>query len=266
MKKQKLKEPVFAILTGMEEEFSQIRQMISTPSFLEYAGIEFVSGFLETVPVVAAKTGVGKVNAAITAQILLDEFNAQKLLFVGLAGAINPSLKIGDIVVSREVLYHDVDACVMGFQIGEIPFLGIRYFKAETNLVNVAENAAYTMLARLQKESDIEIIRKLNGNQSAPKVIIGRILTGDQFISKRSLAQKLWVNFKGDCVEMEGAAIAHVAYLNRKPFVVVRAVSDKPKKGGEREFYQFLNTLGPKMIANVAVEIAKHCSYCAVKR
>ncbi len=247
-----MNKPRLNIITPLEEELSLLRDGIETPVQEEYAGIIFVSGLLSGVPVIVAKSGVGKVNAALAAQIMIDRFDADRLVLLGVGGIINNNLSIGDVVVSRDVRYHDVNAVGLGFAPGEVPFLGINIFNASQTLIEKAEQASRQALSKLQ-DRYFAIHRP---NNRKPKVLVGTILTGDQFISGVEKKKQLIESFGGDCVDMEGAAVAQVAHLNNRQFVIIRALSDECGYNAENYFYDYLNKIAPQLLFEIAVNLA----------
>jgi adenosylhomocysteine nucleosidase len=244
--------PKLNIITPLEEELCLLRDSISAPVQEKYAGITFVSGLLSGVPVVVAKSGVGKVNAALATQIMIDRFNADRLVLLGVGGVINSSLSIGDVVISKDTRYHDVDAVGLGFALGEIPFLGINVFKASQTLIEKAEQAAIQALLKPQ-DGHFAIHRSSNHK---PKVLVGSIITGDQFISGNEKKKQLIESFGGDCVDMEGAAVAQVAHLNNRQFVIIRALSDECGNKAENYFYDYLSKIAPRILFEIAVNLA----------
>ena len=247
-----MNKPVVNIITPLEEEFYLLHDSILKPVQEKYAGITFISGSLIDVPVVVAKSGVGKVNAALAAQILIDRFDADRLVLLGVGGVINSNLSIGDVVISKDVRYHDVDAIGLGFSLGEIPFLGINIFDADKVLVEKAQQASIEALSKLQ----YRYAAMGAPNNHKPKVVVGRVITGDQFISGAGKKKQLIESFSGDCVDMEGAAVAQTAYLNNKQFVIIRALSDECENDAEKCYYDYLNTIAPYLLFEIAVNIA----------
>lgn len=175
---------------------------------VQRAGMEFCEGAIGRTDVVVVQSGVGKVNAGICVQILADVFNVTHIINTGVAGSLNNELGIGDIVVSTDAVYHDVDATVFGYAPGEVPQLGVAAFAADEELRALAAAAA------LAAAPDI-------------KVLEGRVASGDQFICTPEQKAHIKEIFDPFCTEMEGAAIAQAAYLNGLPFVIIRAISDK---------------------------------------
>lgn len=199
---------MLGIIGAMPEEVAELIEGLKEERKETKAGMEFHAGTLEDTPVVIVKSGVGKVNAGICAQILVDDFGADQLINTGIAGSLDASIDIGDIVVSTDALYYDVEATVWGYKPGEIPQLGTREFAADEKMAARAREAC-----RL----------------AVPEVGIhpGRIASGDSFISDKEKKQWIRETFHASCAEMEGAAIAQAAWLNKVPFVILRAISDK---------------------------------------
>ena len=187
-----------ALLIGKMEERKEIR----------YAGRIFNEGKISGTDCVVVKCGVGKVNAAGCVQILADRFEVTHIINTGVAGSLNNDINIGDIVISEKAVYHDMDAVNFGYEYGEIPSMGIKEFLSDPQLIEMAEEAV--------READPSV-----------GVFRGIVATGDQFIREKEKKQWIRDTFSADCTEMEGTAIAHTAYLNELPFVIVRAISDK---------------------------------------
>ena len=209
------------ILCAMKDEVSEIMKMVKIKECFTVFGMEYCRGTIGSTEVVTGMTGVGKVMSAIVTQKLSDMFCPEGIIFAGIAGAVNPRINIGDIVVSADCMQHDMDASSVGFEIGEIPYTGIRILNADPRLLSAVKS---------YKSSGI-------------KLITGRILTGDQFISTASAEKRelLSVKLGGDAVEMEGAAAAFAASINNIPFLIVRIISDKADGNAPSDFKQFLN-------------------------
>jgi len=182
--------------------------------------IVFYEGVLERKRVVIVKSGLGKVFAAVVCQKLIDLFKPSKIIFTGVAGGINSRLNIADVIISKDCMYHDLDCTAMGIKRGQIPFTKFRFFKADPKLRKLA------LKTRIEKH----------------KIISGRILTGDQFLTKTKIKTHSYLKkeLKGDCVEMEGAAVAHVCTINKIPFLIVRTLSDKADSSAKIDFKKFL--------------------------
>lgn len=208
------------IIGAMELEVETLKSKMEVSRIEKRAGMEFYEGSLNNAPVVIVRSGVGKVNAALCVQILADVFQVTHIINTGVAGSLNAGLDIGDILISRDAVHHDVDATIFGYQPGEVPQLGIREFPADERLAQLAKSSC----------------EKVNSDCRA---VIGRVVSGDQFISSKEVKKKLISDFQGDCAEMEGASIAHGAYLNQIPFVIIRAISDKADDSAEMDYPTF---------------------------
>lgn len=210
---------VIGLIGAMDAEIAQFLDEMRDIKVEEYGGITYHQGILEGKQVVVAKTGVGKVNAALCTSILIERYQVKMILFTGVAGALHPELGIGDIVISKEAQQHDVDAHSLGFTPGTIPFQETSIFPADSRLVALAEQAAQEV--------------------TEGKVITGKILSGDQFISDPEAVARLRERFHGVCVEMEGAAVAHVCHLFQTPFVIIRSMSDRADQSANVNFAEF---------------------------
>lgn len=182
--------------------------------------MEFFKGTLQGKPVVVVRSGIGKVNAGLCAQILIDQFDVKRIINTGIAGSLDARIDIGDIVVSTEAVQHDVDATQFGYPVGQIPRLETFSFLADYDMGMIAKKAC----------------EKVNPDIH---VFTGRVLTGDQFIASRAVKDYLKSNFDGLCAEMEGGAIAQAAWLNHVPFVIIRAISDKADDSAQMDYPEF---------------------------
>jgi adenosylhomocysteine nucleosidase len=208
------------IIGAMDEEVNIIKSRMQGVSIKTAASMEFFEGRFEGKEVVAVRSGIGKVNAAVCTQILADLYQVDAVINTGVAGSLRNEIEIADIVLSTDTLQHDMDATGFGYEPGTIPRMETSVFKADTGLLKLA------------KEVCANVIPEVG-------VHIGRVISGDQFISDS--AKKAWLAEKigGFCTEMEGAAIGHAAYLNRIPFLIIRAVSDKADHSAEMAYSQF---------------------------
>lgn len=174
----------------------------------EVASLSFCRGKLSGKEVVVVRSGIGKVNAAICTQILVDQFHVDVIINTGIAGSLDAEIDIGDIVISTDAVEHDMDASIFGDPIGQIPQMDTFSFPADESLVKLAK----------------EVNEKANPDVHT---WIGRVVSGDQFVSSGEKKEQLIRVFDAKCTEMEGAAIAHAAYLNKISCVIIRAISDK---------------------------------------
>ena len=225
------------IIGAMELEVEQLKKEMAVESVIKKAGMDFFEGTLSNVPVVVVRSGIGKVNAALCVQILADVFQVSHVINTGVAGSLNAKLDIGDILISRDVLHHDMDATIFGYQPGEVPQMGFREFKADERMMELAREACE------KANPDIH-------------VMFGRVVSGDQFISSKEVKERLIAQFQGDCTEMEGASVAHGAYLNSLPFVIIRAISDKADDSAEMDYPTF-ETAAAKHSAALVKEMIK---------
>jgi adenosylhomocysteine nucleosidase len=208
------------IIGAMDEEIQHILESMESYETKTKAGIAFYVGEFNGFQVVLCKSGVGKVNASVCTQILIDEFGAANIIFTGVAGAVNPDLKIGDIVVSTDCVQHDMDVTPLGFKLGEIPYTEVSVFKADPSLVDLAITASKDIV-------------------QDKKIVSGRILSGDQFIADRDKVKFLHEELNGYCTEMEGAAVGQVCSMNDIPFVIIRSMSDQADGSADVNFLEF---------------------------
>ena len=208
------------IIGAMELEVDALKAAMEVKNTVTRAGMEFKEGTLNGADVVVVRSGIGKVNAALCVQILVDLFQITHVINTGVAGSLNADLDIGGYPDFKDAIHHDVDATVFGYPLGELPQMGIREFIADETLVNLA----------------VESCKKVNPDLT---VRTGRVVSGDQFISSDDVKKRLIEVFHGDCAEMEGASIAHGAYLNKIPFIVIRAISDKADGSAEMDYTAF---------------------------
>ncbi len=208
------------IIGAMELEVSALKGQIKGIKVKKKAGMEFCEGRIGGVDVVVVRSGIGKVNAALCVQILCDDFGVSHVINTGVAGSLNNDLNIGDILISKDAVHHDVDVTIFSYKIGEVPQLGVREFPADSGLISAAEKA-------------------IRENQPDLNYRVGRVASGDQFISSSEVKERIIRDFEADCAEMEGASIAHGAYLNGVPFVIIRAISDKADGSAEEDYPTF---------------------------
>ncbi|MCG7407637.1 5'-methylthioadenosine/adenosylhomocysteine nucleosidase [Paenibacillus sp. ACRRX] len=210
------------IIGAMDEEIALLLTAVSDMQEETQAGNRYYKGLLHGHQVVICKSGVGKVNAAITTQVLIDRYQVTQILFTGVAGAVNPNLNIGDIVISSACIQHDMDVTALGFKPGEIPYQACSTFTADAQLIRLAESAC--------------------ANRFAGRYMKGIVLSGDQFIASREKVRALFETFEGACTEMEGAAVAQACMLNHVPFVIIRSMSDKADGSAHVNFAEFTVT------------------------
>ncbi|MBU3804408.1 MAG: 5'-methylthioadenosine/adenosylhomocysteine nucleosidase [Candidatus Cellulosilyticum pullistercoris] len=210
------------IIGAMDEEVEILKSMLDIKETVTEAGMTFYKGMLHNSEIILARSGIGKVNAAVCAQLMITLFKIDYLINSGVAGTLQPDINQGDIVISTDAVQHDVDTTVFGDPLGAIPRLGVTFFKADEALMDLAEKAAHSL------------------NFEGVSIFKGRIASGDQFVAGGELKERIWSNFAPSAVEMEGASIAHVAYLNQVPYVIIRAISDKADGSADLSYEEFL--------------------------
>lgn len=211
---------VIGIIGAMEEEVAVLKTSMEVEEVVNYASMEFCKGTLCGKQVVIVRSGIGKVNAGICAQILADKFNVDKIIHTGIAGSLDAQIDIGDVVVSTDLVEHDMDATLFGDPLGQVPRMDTFSFPADPELVEKAVAA--------NEEANPDI-----------KTFTGRIVSGDQFVSSPEVKEKLVAHFQAKCTEMEGAAVAHAAYLNKISCVIIRAISDKADNSATMDYPTF---------------------------
>ncbi len=199
--------------------------------------LTFYEGKLKGKDVVVVRSGVGKVNAALCAQRLALQFGVDAVINTGIAGAMGSGLKIFDMVVSTDAVYHDVDATTWGYKPTEIPQMQSSCFKADEKLVQAA----------------LKAFEKVNAG-TGKKIIAGRVASGDQFVGDKKLKEHIKEVCAPACVEMEGAAIAHACYLNKVPFLILRCMSDMADEVAESA-YSFNEDEAAEESAKVMLEL-----------
>lgn len=227
---------MLGIIGAMSQEVAQLKEAMTDTTVVKKAGMEFYAGKLRGCPAVVVRSGIGKVNAGICTQILVDDFGVKAVVNTGIAGSLRDEINIGDIVLSTDAVQHDMDATGFGYQPGVIPQMNCSIFKADKGLMDLARKAC----------------EKVNPDI---RTFAGRVLSGDQFISSKDKKEWLKKNFQGSCTEMEGAAIAQAAYLNQIPFLIVRAISDKADDSANMD-YETFEKLAIRHSVNLMLEMA----------
>ncbi|AWZ48241.1 5'-methylthioadenosine/adenosylhomocysteine nucleosidase [Clostridiaceae bacterium 14S0207] len=207
------------IIGAMCEETEKIIHSMVVLRSTKKANMAFNVGLLHEKEVVVVTCGIGKVNAAICTQILIDDFHVEAVINVGIAGGTEINLYPGDVVIGTELVHHDVDTSFFGDKVGQVPRLDTYTFKCDKRLIDLA------------KEATKEITEQ--------KCYEGPIASGDQFIATRSKLEWIHDTFDAFACEMEGASIAHVAYLNKIPFIVIRSISDNAINGTHVDYEKF---------------------------
>ena len=224
------------IIGAMEQEVESLLAQMQGKTSREIAGSTFFSGTLEGVDAVVVQCGVGKVNAALCAQILCDCFGVTHLVNTGIAGSLCAELDIGDLVVSRDAMYHDFDCVHFGYPYGRVPGMDVTAFPADDTLLGYAFAAA----------------EQVNPSHTR----IGRVASGDLFVADAVQKERIVAATQALCTEMEGAAIAQTAYRNHIPFVILRAISDKADDSAQMDYPTF-ERIAAHRCAEVTKRLAK---------
>ena len=225
------------IIGAMAVEIEALKENMENMTVTTRTGMEFCEGNLQGLPVVVVQSGIGKVNAAMCAQILISCYGVSHIINTGIAGSLCAELDIGDLVISKDAIHHDFDLRFWGRPVGQVPGMDVIAFPADEKLREAAFAAAESV------------------NPGHTK--IGRVASGDQFICSREQKETIIANTQAICAEMEGASIAHAAYRNGVPFVILRAISDKADDSAEMDYPTF-EALAAQRCAQVTMNLAKN--------
>lgn len=220
---------IIGIIGAMDLEVETLIASMSEKKEVEYAKRHFFVGKLSGADVVLARCGVGKVNAALTVQMMVDKFGITKIINTGVAGSLDEKIDIGDIVLATGAVHHDMEAIAFGYARGQVPQMDIFEFPTSAELVELADKAC--------KEVNPDV-----------KTFRGRVASGDQFIADKATKANIKEWFAPKCVEMEGCAMAHAAYINGIDCLIIRAISDKADDSAEMDYPTF------------EAQAAKHCA------
>ena len=224
------------IIGAMQVEVEILLSCLENKKETSVAGSAFYEGTLEGLEVAIVQCGVGKVNAAICAQILCDCFGVTHLVNTGIAGSLDAKLDIGDLLISKDAMYHDFDCVHFGYEMGKVPGMDVVAFPADTAMIQLASQAA-------------EVVHPGH-------VTVGRVASGDLFVAEKTAKDRIIAVTGGLCTEMEGAAIAQTAYRNAIPFVILRAISDKADNSAEMDYPTF-ERIAAHRCAQVTQHLAK---------
>jgi len=208
------------LIVAMAEELAVVLKDLQHPHTIRHAGLEFHSGTYFDHPVVAVVCGVGKVNAALCAQLLITHFQVGRLINIGIAGGLDPELVPGDIVIADRLVQHDVDVSALGLPPGQIYRHPEFDFPTDPAMLSLAQEACALITDHRTK--------------------VGCVATGDQFIADNQKARYIYQQFGALACEMESASIAQVCRLNKCPFIVIRSLSDNANSGAHMDFDAFL--------------------------
>lgn len=211
---------MIGIICALKIEVEGLETLMENPEVMEKAGLEFISGKIFDKDVVLLECGIGKVNAAVGTQIMIDSYNPDVVINSGIAGSLSKDLIVGDIVISSDCVEHDINCTALDEPRGQISF---------------------TDEKRIDIPADKETAEKLAEccQNLGSHVRIGRIATGDMFVSYIGQRETIAYEFGALCCEMEGGAVGHVCYMNKIPFAILRSISDDLKFNKGEDFEQF---------------------------
>ena len=224
------------IIGAMDVEVALLKEKMENPVTATHGASVYCEGALEGVPAVVVQCGVGKVKAAICAQILISVYGVTHLVNTGIAGSLCAELDIGDLVISKDAMYHDFDCVHFGYEMGRVPGMDTVAFPADETLAGYAFAAAE--------------------GENPGHTKSGRVATGDLFVAEKAAKERIIERTNAICTEMEGAAIAQTAYRNGVPFVILRAISDKADDSAEMDYPTF-EAIAAHRCAEVAMNMAK---------
>lgn len=216
------------IIFAMEEELNAFKELVSIENEYEIFDLKFYEANINNIECILVESGVGKVNAARTTQILIDNMDVEYIFNIGVAGGIDKSLNVGDIVIGEKLVQHDFDITAFNHEKGYIPNVGT-FIESDEYLIQLAEKCL-----------------------NEPKK--GVIASGDIFCTETWMSEKINKKFNALCVEMEGASIAQVCFLSHIPFLIIRSISDVPNNNNVITYEEFLED-SSKKIANGMIDI-----------
>lgn len=221
------------IIGAMALEIRVIKEHLVIAGTDNFAGFTFITGSLNGKLVVLTVSGIGKVNAAICTQLMIDHYDVDCIINTGIAGSLQPDLRICDVVISDDVTYHDVrpEQMISCFPNKES-------FFADQKLVNYAVHAC-------------DLTRTENWNYR-----VGRIVSGEQFVADDRKKKQIIKQYNAQCVEMEGAAVAHAAYVNRVPFIIIRSISDTADHNANLDSETF-EKISTNISSNIVVQMIR---------
>ena len=224
------------IIGAMAVEVELLKSNMENLSVEEKAGMQFYCGELNRMKVVVVQCGVGKVNASICTQILCDCYSVTHIVNTGVAGSLRTELDIGDLVVSRDAVHHDMDVTYLGYAVGQVPGMDVLAFPADEMLIKAAQEAA----------------EAVNPGHCA----LGTVASGDQFVASKDKKEQILADINASCTEMEGASIAHTAWRNQIPFVIIRAISDKADNSAQMD-YPVFEEMAARRCAQVILQLTE---------
>ena len=222
------------IIVALDEEREEIVNLMNNIEVKQVYNLRFLQGTIEGKECILIKCGVGKVNAARATQVMIDHFKVDYIINLGVAGSLNSLMDVGDVVIAKKVIQHDFDITAFGHSKGYITGVGA-FIESNPDLV----------------EEFSSVLEEVP--EKSYKIKLGIVATGDIFCTESWMKDKIRAKFNADVVDMECAAIAQVCYLNKKPFIALRSISDTPN-GENVKAYNNNIKLASKRCANVLKE------------
>lgn len=246
---------IIGIIGAMPEEINSIVHLLTHTTSLVIGQRTYYSGSINGVATVVVFSRWGKVAAATTASTLINHFAVTEIIFTGVAGGIAADIHIGDIVLGKKFVQHDMDARPL-MQRFEIPLLNKTYFESDETLCSVTEKAIELILQKEHLHKLIATKELLKFNITKPKLLVGDIASGDQFFATQAQKENLLLCLPTIlCVEMEGAAVAQVCYEHAIPFVIIRTISDVANEQSPVDFPLFIQTIASKYAAEIIQQV-----------
>lgn len=221
------------IIFAEEAELDALKAYLDITNEFDIFDLKFYEGKIENVDCVLVRCGIGKVNAARTTQILIDNMSVDAIFNIGVAGGVDTSLSIGSVVIGEKLVQHDFDLTAFNYQKGYIPSVNAAFIEADKYFVGIAKKAF---------------------NNLNEKIFVGVIASGDIFCTDIKMSQKINTKFNALATEMEGASVAQVCYQSHIPFLVLRSISDIPNNENAVVYEEFLKDASKK-VATIMHEI-----------
>ena len=247
-----------AIVSAMREELHELLPLLRVHQVDRRGGRDFHLGRLGGHDVVCVLSGIGKVAAASTATLLIERFDVQRLVFTGVAGGLGDAVRVGDLVIARELLQHDLDASPI-FPRHEVPLTGLKRFATDAALTGALADAARAVIDRPDQALGPAFAEHAAAlGLQAPALHRGLVISGDRFVSTAAESKALRTELPDAlAVEMEGAAVAQVCHAFGVPFAVLRTVSDRADDGAHVDFARFVDRIASHLSAAIVQAWAK---------
>jgi adenosylhomocysteine nucleosidase len=249
-----MNERIVGIMGAMSEEIHGVINLLTEKQEFSFGMRTYYTGKINGIKAVVVFSRWGKVAAATTVSTLILKFNVTEIIFTGVAGAISNDLRIGDIVLGKRLIQHDLNGSPMVEEF-EVPLLGVKFLEAQEEQLTIATNAVNNLLENKHLYKVVSETELEQFNITAPKLFIGDIASGDKFFAKQSEKENLLKRIPTVlCVEMEGAAVAQVCYEFDIPFTILRTISDTADEQSHIDFPAFIE----KISNNYSIEIIKN--------